>query len=132
LGAGAGAIGAAALVTIAVRVVDRGFFPARTEYKPTVEQLSLHLTSINDPDDVARALERTVKRWLASDSVAFIPRDPDDTPIPPARESGAEPLTLPVAFRGETLGVLHVGRKRGGALLTSEDLDLLRTIANQG
>jgi signal transduction histidine kinase len=43
--------------------------------------------------------------------------------------SSAE-LALTVSFRGRTLGVLEVGRKPGGALFTSEDIDLLRTIGN--
>ncbi len=34
-------------------------------------------------------------------------------------------------FHGSPLAVLRVGKKRGGALFTSEDLDLLQTIANQ-
>ncbi len=45
---------------------------------------------------------------------------------PPTRAS-----TLDVLFRGNPLAVLRVGKKRGGALFTSEDVDLLRTIANQ-
>ena len=50
--------------------------------------------------------------------------------------SGHEPeprdeLSFDVLFRGSPLAVLRVGKKRGGALFTSEDIDLLRTIANQ-
>jgi signal transduction histidine kinase len=36
-----------------------------------------------------------------------------------------------VLFRGSVLAELGVGKKRGGALFTSEDVALLRTIANQ-
>jgi signal transduction histidine kinase len=50
--------------------------------------------------------------------------------IDPPEESASE-LSLTVMFRGRLLGVLEVGKKRGGALFTSEDLDLLRTIGNQ-
>jgi signal transduction histidine kinase len=35
-----------------------------------------------------------------------------------------------VRFGGRTLATLRVGSKRGGALFTTEDVDLLRTIAN--
>jgi signal transduction histidine kinase len=40
-------------------------------------------------------------------------------------------MSIDVLFRGRPLAVLHVGPKRGGALFTSEDVDLLRTIGNQ-
>jgi signal transduction histidine kinase len=129
--AAAGAVASAALVSAAVRFADRGFFPARAEYKPTVDKLSEHLTSINDPGEVARAVERTVKRWLACESVQCIPHDPEDTPIAPLLALEARELTLPISFRNEMVGSLHVGRKLGGALFTTDDLDLLRTIANQ-
>jgi signal transduction histidine kinase len=131
LGTAAGAIASAALVTLALRVSDRGFFPSRAEYKPTVEQLSDHLTAITDPEDVARAVERTVRRWLACDYVHFVARAEEGVPSSEPIAFGAKDLSLPVSFRGEVLGVLHVGTKSGGALFTSEDLDLLRTIANQ-
>lgn len=49
----------------------------------------------------------------------------------PARASEAD-LRLQVAFGGKPFGWLDVGRKRGGALFTSDDIDLLRTIANHG
>jgi signal transduction histidine kinase len=131
LAAAAGAVTSAALVSLAVRFADRGFFPARAEYKPTVDKLSEHLTSINDPGEVARAVERTVKRWLACQSVQCIPRDPDDTPVAPLLELEAGELTLPITFRNEMVGLLYVGKKLGGALFTTDDLDLLRTIVNQ-
>jgi signal transduction histidine kinase len=114
-----------------VRFADRGFFPARAEYKPTVDKLSEHLTSIKDPGEVARAVERTVQRWLACESVECIPRDPDDTPVAPILALEGSELTLPITFRNEVVGLLHVGKKRGGALFTTDDLDLLRTIVNQ-
>jgi signal transduction histidine kinase len=39
-------------------------------------------------------------------------------------------IYLDVMFNGQVLGQLHLGGKPGGALFTSEDVDLLRTIAN--
>src|SRR5690349_1880908 len=56
-----------ALVMWALRTVDRVLFPARAEYKPTLEQLSAELLSINSPDEVANAMARTVVRWLPCD-----------------------------------------------------------------
>jgi signal transduction histidine kinase len=40
-------------------------------------------------------------------------------------------LALPVSFGGRLLGTLRVAKKRSDAVFTSEDHDLLRTIANQ-
>ncbi|WP_437681072.1 ATP-binding protein [Sorangium sp. So ce131] len=139
----------AGLVVFALGAGDRKLFPARAEYKPTIEQLSEELTLVTDPEDVADAVERTVARWLPCERVVFRrvavdagdgageaePRDAEPSgerliglggPDPSASE-----LSLTVMFRGRLLGVLEVGRKRGGALFTSEDLDLLRTIGNQ-
>lgn len=138
----------AGLVVFALGAGDRKLFPARAEYKPTVEQLSEELTLVTDPEEVADAVERTVRRWLPCERVTFrrIEVDPeaDDAERPGGRETSgerlipyddaaqsAEELALTVMFRGRLLGVLEVGRKRGGALFTSEDLDLLRTIGNQ-
>jgi signal transduction histidine kinase len=39
---------------------------------------------------------------------------------------------MQVSFAGKPLGWLDVGSKRGGALFTSDDMDLLRAIANHG
>jgi signal transduction histidine kinase len=39
---------------------------------------------------------------------------------------------MEVSFAGKPLGWLDVGAKRGGALFTSDDMDLLRAIANHG
>jgi two-component system sensor histidine kinase HydH len=127
--AAAGAVSAAFLVPLALRLTDRGFFPSRAEYKPTIEQLSEELTAITDRSEVARSVERTVRRWLDCQHVAFVESAGEDD----ARDDGpsAHFLSLPVTFRGESLGLIHVGQKRGGALFTSDDLDLLRTIANQ-
>ena len=143
-GAAAGGAFAAALVALALRASDRGFFSARAEYKPTIEQLSEHLVAVNRPAEVARAVERTVERWLACESIRFelLPAPGRSNSAPPSPSSGPSlaahahahapsVLALPVTFRGDALGVLHLGAKKGGALFTSEDIDLLRTIANQ-
>lgn len=130
--AAAGAVASVPLVYLALRIVDRSFFPAIAEYKPTIEHLSEDLTAISAPEEVASAVERTVRRWLDCEHVQFVPADPPDagsTTTP--RTDGAHDLVLPARFRGRTLGFLMVGGKRGDALFTTEDVDLLRTIANQ-
>ena len=40
-------------------------------------------------------------------------------------------LLLPLMFRGHPIGVLALGRKRSGHVFTSDDIELLRTLANQ-
>lgn len=163
LAAGAAGIAAGIVVAPALRFSDEALFPSRAVYKPSIEQLSEELTLITVPDEVGRAVERTVRRWLPCDRVEFCPlegaaRSPSvrpaergdersgirsvlplpgrpSEPTPPAAPASeaapAEELALDVLFRGIPLAVLRVGKKRGGALFTSEDLDLLRTIANQ-
>ncbi|HZO14949.1 MAG TPA: HAMP domain-containing sensor histidine kinase, partial [Polyangiaceae bacterium] len=132
--AGAGAVIAAALVALALTLADRIFFPARAAYKPSVAQLSAELTSITSPLEVARAIERTVERWLSTKSeLAVLEPEPiklGEQPAHRATEDGG--VVLPVMFAMQRLGELRVGRKRGSALFTSEDMELLLTIADQG
>lgn len=160
-----GAVPAAALLAVALRLVERGLFRSRAAYKPTIDELSQELTSIHSVDAVARAVERTVTRWLAcefievvleaperwlaqraSDSGESWPRfssevvphrmqqgEPSQTPLETLDRKGrSAALELPISFDGRRLGALIVGNKRGGALFTDDDVDLLRTIANQG
>lgn len=149
LAAGMAALVASLITVPALRVGDHAFFPSRAVYKPTIEQLSEELTLITVPEEVTHAVERTVRRWLPCDRVEFVPvtqGDRDSTParhrsglesgirsILPAAPGRAEAeITLDVCFRGRPIAVLRAGKKRGAALFTSEDLDLLRTIGNQG
>lgn len=136
-----GAGGAVVLVLVALAAVDRQLFPSRMKYKPTVEQLSEELISITSPAEVARAVERTIRRWLPCELVALSlePRELDHDASglglgSSAAESGegAEHLILPIEFGGVRLGKLHVGGKVGNALFTRDDADLLHTIVNQG
>ena len=134
VGASLGAVIATPLVYFVTRAVERRFFPAVTEYKPTIEQLSEELTSITDPNEVALAVERTVRRWLPCERVAFRVTDPEpslESASPELDDHGQDDLSIPSSFGGRTLGWLSVGRKRGGALFTSDDVDLLATIVNQ-
>jgi signal transduction histidine kinase len=131
---------AALLVPLVLAWADRVIFPARASYKPTVAQLSAELTSISSPDEVARAIERTVARWLPCERVALVRTGSQDSPLV-REESGrlkrakvedTGELGMPLTFGGLHLGRLEVGRKRGGALFTSDDVDLLQTIVDQG
>ncbi len=138
-GAGASTILAIALTAVARRVSDSTLFASRAEYKPTIEQLSAELLTITSPNDVARAIERTVTRWLPCDSVhltlekgsAEHPGNADSGQSLASSDASAE-LRMRVDFGERTLAWLDVGKKRGGALFTTDDVDLLRTITNQG
>ena len=150
IAATASGVVAAALVLLALHAAEVYVFPSRARYKPTIEQLSTELISITSPDEVARAIERTVRRWLPCEHIRLLLATPtpaanvDGTPIPaaaydpctgeiPAHAApGTTDLALPVVFGMERLGLLELGAKPGGALFTSEDLDLLGTVVNQG
>jgi two-component system, NtrC family, sensor histidine kinase HydH len=136
-------LSAGVAVPIALRWTERTLFRARAAYKPSIDQLSEELTAITSPEEVARALERTVRRWLPCDSVQVVLTDPSNWLTAQERmprESGVRELLereggdleLSILFAGKHLGDLHVGAKHGGALFTSDDFDLLRTIVNHG
>jgi signal transduction histidine kinase len=127
IAAAAGAVGSTLLVFVSARVVEKRFFPAVAQYKPTIEQLSEDLTSIKDTKQLALAVERTVRRWLPCERVEFRFADEEQ----PLSSEDADRLSIPAAFSGQNLGWIVVGHKRGGALFTTDDVDLLRTIANQ-
>src|SRR5262249_22463724 len=93
------------------------------------------------PDEVARAIERTIRRWLPCEFVqlSLLPGPRRDAsapgeaqPLDRPLDGDVEHLSLLVEFGGVRLGRLRVGEKAGNALFTEDDLDLLQTIANQG
>jgi signal transduction histidine kinase len=177
LAAGVAGALAGAVAEPALRFGDAALFPSRGAYKPTIEQLSEELTVITVPEEVGRAVENTVRRWLPCEKVEFRPLGqrsdpPARSPRPPPDERDERPrdeieavsgihtvslrappalspspstrpppaltapgardeLTIEVLFGERPLAEIRVGKKRGGALFTSEDIDLLRTIGNQ-
>jgi two-component system sensor histidine kinase HydH len=127
----AGAIVAGPLVYAAVAVIERAFFPALAGYKPTIEQLSDDLGTVSSPSEVVATLERTVRRWLACERVELLMcHEIRGHEAAPDSVSLGEVLNIPVKFGGRVLASLRVVGKRGGALFTTEDVDLLGTIAN--
>lgn len=149
-GASIAGIAAAVFVVLALRLSDVTLFHSRAQYKPTIERLSEELTALTSPEQVAVAIERTVRRWLPCDYIQLTlapAQRPASNPPPggadvdktsganglpePLRSSDAE-FRMQVSFGGKPFGWLDAGAKRGGALFTSDDRDLLRTIANHG
>jgi signal transduction histidine kinase len=155
-GAAGGGIAAAVLVVLALRVSDFTLFRSRAEYKPTIEKLGEELTTLTSAAEVSHAIESTVRRWLPCEFIQLtlapsepqspfvdpaagtngaVEPDPESGPADranePPRDSSSE-LRMEVSFAGKALGWLDVGAKRGGALFTSDDMDLLRAIANHG
>ncbi len=126
-----GSATASLLVLATLFYADRSFFLSRVAYKPTVEQLSEELTAVTRTEQVSSAVENTVRRWLPTDCISFVAFH-----HPGAPNAGAEPvpgpeqLHIPARFQGVDIGSLRVGPKRGGALYSDQDMDLLRTIAN--
>ncbi len=151
-GAAGSAVAAAVLVVVALRVSDFTLFRSRAQYKPTIDRLSEELITLNSPEAVAQAIERTVRRWLRCDFIELSLAQPAppaaaSQPHPSENATGSAPdsgkqreppcspkadLRLEVTFGNKPFGWLDVGAKRGGALFTSDDIDLLRTIANHG
>jgi serine phosphatase RsbU (regulator of sigma subunit) len=57
---------------------------------------------------------------------------PHRTTLRQAFEAFSSEVMLPVRYKDEMLGIISLGRKKSGKMFTLEDLDLLRTVANQG
>jgi signal transduction histidine kinase len=128
----AGAAVAGPLVYIAIGAVERSFFPAVAGYRPTMEQLSEDLSSVSAPSEVATAVERTVRRWLTCERVELLLCDaPAEEAVTSSSSAQGEILAIPVRFGGAVLALLRVVGRRGGALFTTDDVELLGSIANQ-
>ena len=153
-GALGGGIAAAIFVVLALRVSDATFFRSRSAFKPTIDRLSEDLTALSSPVEVGQALERTVRHWLPCDyirlSLAQHPNRPDWRESPETRgdafdsfsdeieatsvegreRTSKTELRVNITFGGRPYAQLDVGAKRSGSPFTSDDIDLLRTIAN--
>ncbi|MBI1814680.1 MAG: GAF domain-containing protein [Deltaproteobacteria bacterium] len=139
------------------RLIDRFFFRTRAVFKPVIHELSASFTRLLRAEDVMQRTQAIVQDKLGATHLEVISLDataPTTTlPVQPlfsALREGARPIArgtdaaatrileacgaevaVPIAFEGQLRAVMLLGRKRSGELYTSEDLDLLATIANQ-
>ncbi|MBI4518095.1 MAG: GAF domain-containing protein [Deltaproteobacteria bacterium] len=139
------------------RWVDRLFFRARAAYKPTVQDLSARFTRLLRAEEVLRRTHTIVAGAMPVTRADIIRIDDGASgnaglpallqaelrqaraPLTRAthpdisadlEQAGAE-VAVPIAFEGHLRAAMLLGAKRSAELYTSEDLDLLETIANQ-
>lgn len=143
-----GAVLFVAIGVAAWRASERAFFPGARVFRPSVEQLSDALSARRTVEDIRVAIETVVARWFQIPEVRVVPpgelRQVSDAAA--ALEAtlrggqlsftGAEPwartLLVPMRSLSDLRAVLVLGPKPGGALYTTEDLQLLETIASMG
>jgi signal transduction histidine kinase len=136
----------AALVVAGRQLSLRMFLPARSQFRPTIEQLSDQLSVLRSRGEILAAVERVVTRWLPARAVRVL--EPKDLatiePLPldgqaqlaegkrvwTADSPWQRRLLVPMRSRGEIRGVLLAAPKHQAALYTNEDLILLDTIAS--
>jgi signal transduction histidine kinase len=97
-------------------------------FKQAIQHLSAELAQATDPAHVTGAVERTVRRWIPCERVEL--RTASDTggeEPPPSNDA----LALPATFGGHKIAWLTVSPRAGLGEFSAENLDLLRTIADQ-
>ncbi|HVG61586.1 MAG TPA: ATP-binding protein, partial [Hyalangium sp.] len=133
----------------ASRVSNRLFFAAASQFRPTIEQLSDHLATLQEGDAIRQAVEAAVGRWLSATGPVRVIEPRDLLQVPRLPSDGSERLmageyvwtqespwhrmlAMPMRSLGVLRGVLLLPPKNQAALYTSEDLTLLATIASLG
>ena len=130
------------------RAVLRLFFPATLHFRPSIERLTDQLATLRGPAGIKQAVNGVVEQWLptmgvqilapsALPKVAHLPSDGEERLSRGERvwtfeAPWARHLLIPMRSLGELHGVLCVAPKRGAALYTQEDLNLLETMAGLG
>jgi len=136
------------LVLLGRPLVNRLFFPASLQFRPTVEQLSDELAALREPGAIRDTLERVVLRWLPTrkvqvldtkelEALPHLPPDATqqlraDAHVWTQESAWQRRLLVPMRSLGELRGVLLLDPKHDSALYTTEDLELLHTIASLG
>ncbi|NNC18130.1 HAMP domain-containing histidine kinase [Corallococcus exiguus] len=125
------------------------FFPAASQFRPSIEQLSDQLSSLHELPAIRQAVEAVVSRWLPTSGPVRVLEARVLTSVPHLPEDALERLNtgqhvwtletpwqrllvVPMRSLGRLRGVLLLPPKHQAALYTSEDLTLLATIASLG
>lgn len=140
------------------RYADRIYFRRGYDYRNTLRAASEEMAKLRDPDEVIAKLRTTAEEALEPERAEVLlyeapPKDAlalaaarsqvalyatereeeageEDAALAQLQARGAR-LAVPLGAEGGLLGLLLLGQKKSGALYTSEDLSLLRTLANQ-
>jgi signal transduction histidine kinase len=151
LGSLAGVAVSAVVVLAARRSEGRYASGDPSPHKRALDQLSEELTSLASPNDVAGAIERTIRRLLPCDAVevSFAPKSStgaargpagsadraesgEHAIVDPSRQGDEQQLTCPIEFHGAKLGRLRVRREGRSPRFSAEESELLRAIAHEG
>ncbi|WP_158625104.1 sensor histidine kinase [Corallococcus terminator] len=125
------------------------FFPATSQFRPSIEQLSDQLSSLHELPAIRQAVEAVVWRWLPTSGPVRVLQAHELPAVPNLPEDALERLNtghhvwteetpwnrmlvVPMRSLGRLRGVLLLPPKHHAALYTSEDLTLLATIASLG
>ncbi|HSH78344.1 MAG TPA: GAF domain-containing protein, partial [Herpetosiphonaceae bacterium] len=132
LGAGTIAVLFAPLRDRLQRGVNRLMYGERGDPYGVLSRLGRQLEGALAPDAVLHTVAHTVKDALKLPYVAIALRDGDAFTINAAAgEPVANPLSLPLVHRGETVGQLLLGPRAGERSLSAPDRRLLDDIARQ-
>ena len=102
--------------------------PRSGVYKLATSRLSADLTCATDERDVIAIVEHAVHRWVPCESAQLRVDGRENGPVSEPNRIGS--LRVPMCVRGTTIGFLVVASLPGQSLTTA-DLDLLHTMANQ-
>jgi nitrogen-specific signal transduction histidine kinase len=129
-------------------LTQRWLFVSAARFRPTVQQLSDELASLDSEVAIGASLERLIARWLPTTGVTVLAPEKLDTvghvsgttrtllaqgqPVWTQHSARERRLIAPMRCLGELCGLIVLEPKYGSALYTSEDLALLATIASLG
>jgi len=120
------------------KLVDKIFFKSKYDYQQTIKTLSSAVTRIINLDEILDLVKDTLTDTLKADKVSILLNDKDlkyyykdivlkgDSDLPPDIE-----IYIPILSKDKLIGALMLGGKKSEDLYSSEDIDLLITLANQ-
>jgi serine phosphatase RsbU (regulator of sigma subunit) len=93
---------------------------------------SLQSRQLDKDDVLVRALEENNDAIFRYEIEVHPQYEPDREVLQHTFQSLAAELMLPMKSKNTMLGIISLGAKKSGKIFTVEDLDLLKTIANEG